>query len=198
MKNRMVSRLLIGVILLPALGQAKDLSYTYVEAGPNRSEIDNRSRRNVDGDGFAIAGSLAVAPQWHVFADISRADYDFGIDSTTVRVGGGYNYGINTTTDVIARVAFVSASVDVPTPFGDLDDDADGLGIGVGLRSEIIPKLEIEGALDYVDLGGGNGSNTTVTGQGRYFIKPMFSVGGSVTIGDDVTMLGVAARLNFR
>jgi hypothetical protein len=135
---------------------------------------------------------LAVAPNWHVFADFSQADLDFDVELTQMRVGGGYNQSISDAVDLIARLAYVSA--DVETPFGDADDD--GFSIGVGMRGHAMESLELEGALDYVDVG--DEDDTTFRGDARYFFTPAFAVGAMVQIGDDVTTYGITGRFNFR
>jgi len=186
---------LASALLLPALSNAGDFSYDYLEAGYGRTEIDvGEGADDVDGDGLSIAGSLAVAPNWHLFTDLSTADLDFDIDATTIRVGGGYNYPISERADLIARVSYVSVELD--TPVGDLDED--GFGVGVGLRAEIAPNFELEGAIDYVDLGGGSDGDTSVSAEGRYFFTPAFAVGAGIEVGDDTKTYAITARYNFR
>lgn len=191
-----LTTLLAAALVLPIAAPAADLSYNYVEAGIGRTEldVDAGSVDEVDGDGFSIAGSLAVTDNVHLFADFNTVDFDFDVDTRTIRVGGGWNLGLNESTDFIARVAYLQTEVDFPG--GDADED--GFDIGVGLRSAIAPAFEIEGAIDYVDLGGDDSGDTTFSGAARYFVTSQFAVGVALGVGDDATSYGLTARLNFR
>lgn len=199
MTYRSAKTLLASALLLPAFGYAGDLSYNYVEATYGETEIDvGDGFGSVDGDGFGIGGSLAVAPNWHVFADFTSADFDFNVESTSYRVGAGFNYPISETADLIARLSYVNVEVEVDTPFGTFDADEDGFGVGAGVRGKVADAFELEGAIEYVDLGGDSSGDTTFIAEGRYFFTPMFAVGAGVEVGDDVTTYGISARLNFK
>ncbi len=194
MTNRKMTTLFAGALLLPAFAGAGDMSYSYVEATVGQTEIDVGNGNQVDGDGFGIAGSLAVAPNVHLFADYTTADFDANVDANTIRVGGGYNQGITESADLIVRLAYVQS--EVQTPFGDFDED--GFGVGVGVRGTLAESFELEGGIDYVDLGGDSSGDTSFSGAARYFFTPMFAVGVGIAIGDDVTTYGINARLNFK
>lgn len=183
-------------LVLPAAASAAELNYSYVEGGIGRTEIDVDAGgiEDVDGDTFSLAGSLAVTDNVHVFADFNTTDFDFDVDSQMIRVGGGWNQGISESADFIARLAYVQAEVD--TPFGDADED--GFDIGVGLRSAIASSFELEGFIDYIDLGGDDSGDTQFSGAARYFVTPQFAVGAAIGIGDDTMSYGVTARMNFR
>lgn len=199
MKHRSAKTLLASALLLPAFSIAGDLSYSYVEAAYGETEIDaGQGVGDVDGDGFGISGSLAVAPNWHVFADFASSDFDFDVESTQYRVGGGFNYPISDAADVIARLSYVNVEVEVDTPIGSFSEDEDGFGLGAGLRGQLAESFELEGAVEYVDLGGDGGGDTSFIAEGRYFFTPMFALGAGVEVGDDFTTYGIMARLNFR
>lgn len=199
MRSRSAKTWLASALLLPAFSYAGDLSYSYVEATYGETEIDvGQGVGDVDGDGFGVAGSLAVAPNWHVFADFASADFDFNVESTTYRVGGGFNYPISDSADVIARLSYVSVEVEVDTAFGTFDADEDGFGLGAGLRGKVADNFELEGAVEYVDLGGDSGGDTSFIAEGRYFFTPIFALGAGVELGDDFTTYGISARLNFK
>lgn len=199
MKYRSVKTLLASALLLPVLGHAGDLSYTYVEATYGETEIDvGQGVGDVEGDGFGLSGSLAVAPNWHVFADFASSDFDFNVETTQYRVGGGYNYPISDSTDVIARLSYVSVEAEVDTPFGSFDADEDGFGLGAGVRGKVADSFELEGAVEYVDLGGDSGGDTAFIAEGRYSFTPTFALGAGIEVGDDVTTYGISARLNFK
>lgn len=199
MSYRSAKIVLASALLLPGFGYAGDLSYSFVEATYAETEIDiGQGVGDVDGEGFAVAGSLAIAPNWHVFADFSTADFDFDVETTAYRVGGGFNYPISDSADVIARLSYLNVEAEVDTPIGTFSEDEDGFGLGVGLRGQVADKFELEGAVEYVDLGGESSGDTSFIAEGRYFFTPMFALGAGVEVGDDVTTYGVSARLNFK
>lgn len=191
MTIRSAKILLASALLLPTFTFAGDFSYSYVEGLIGQTDIEV-GNEDVDGDVYGVAGSIAVAPNWHVFADYSQADLDFDVELTQIRVGGGYTQSISETMDLVSRIGYVSA--DVETPIGDADDD--GYSIGVGVRAKIMEQLEVEGLLDYVDVG--DSDDTSLRGDARYFFTPNFAVGGMLQIGDDVTTYGITGRFNFR
>ncbi|HDS0948407.1 TPA: hypothetical protein QDZ34_004197 [Stenotrophomonas maltophilia] len=63
-----------GLLLAtPLLASASDeLSYTYVEGGWNRLQLDAGSAGDVTADGGYARGSFAIAPQFHVIVGASR------------------------------------------------------------------------------------------------------------------------------
>lgn len=63
-----------GLLLAtPLLASASDeLSYTYVEGGWNRLQLDAGSAGDITADGGYVRGSFAVAPQFHVIVGASR------------------------------------------------------------------------------------------------------------------------------
>ena len=190
MTIRSAKALLASALLLPAFTYAGDFSYSYVEAVIGQTEFDVGDE-DVEGDVYGISGSIAVAPNWHVFADFSQADLDFDVELTQIRVGGGYNQSISESMDLISRLAYVTA--DVETPIGDADDD--GYSLGFGLRAKVMENLEVEGLIDYVDVGD---DDTMLRVDGRYFFAPNFSVGAMLQIGDDANTYGITGRFNFR
>ncbi len=197
MTHRNLTTLLATAVLaLPGFAAADDLSYNYLDLSYSESEIDVGDI-DVDGDGLTLAGSLAVAPNWHVFADFAATDFDFGIDATTLRAGGGYNYGISDSADVIARVFAIRTELEVD---GGGDSDDTGIGIGVGLRALVMPSLELEGAIDYVEVefAGDDSGEALFTGGARYFVTPQIALGGTVSVGDDIMTFGINGRFNFR
>ncbi len=194
--RKLTTLLATAVLALPGFAAAEDLSYDYLDLSYAETEIDVGDT-DVDGDGLTLAGSLAVAPNWHLFADFAATDFDFGIDATTLRAGGGYNHSISESADVIARLFAIRTELELD---GGGDSDDTGIGIGVGVRAFVMPSLELEGAIDYVDVefAGDASGETLFTGGARYFVTPQIALGGTVSIGDEFTTFGINGRFNFR
>lgn len=189
---RGIQVLLASTLLVCGVAQA-EMGYTYAEAGFGSTELDLGGGTEVDGDGFLLGGSIAVTGKAHVFADFSTADMDFDVDLTRYKVGFGLNHGLSDRVDLVGRVAWVK--FDVETPIGDADED--GYGIDLGLRGQVSDTFELEGGIEYIDLGSSGGDDTSFVAQGRYSFTEQFSLGGQVEVGDDFTVYGILARLNF-
>ena len=81
---------------------AEGVSYNYVEGGYAGTETDGG-----DADGFAINGSGAIAPNFHLFGGYSNQEIDdSNIDFDQWRVGVGYNHEVSPRADLVTRVAY--------------------------------------------------------------------------------------------
>ena len=181
----------ISLVALASTAQAEGPDYNYLEGNYQRIDIDD-DFADVDGDGFAIAGSLEVAENWHIFASYGKADLDFGIDLDEASVGGGFHAALSPTTDIVANLAYVSVDADA---FGGSFDD-DGFGVALGVRSLLTEQFELAGFIEYVDRDDA-GDDTTLSGEGWYRLTRNFALGGKIGLGDDVTTYGLGARLYF-
>ena len=144
------SLLALTLLALPALAvstaasAAEGVSYNYVEGGYTATNLDDAP----DSDGWGLNGSVAIAPNFHVFGSYNQQDFDdvnYGYDQW--RVGLGYNFvGMKRVVDVIgpmnAADIFYSARK---------FDAADALRMGFLAR--VIPAAEFDGAVaEYVAL----------------------------------------------
>ena len=165
------------------------LSYNYVEASYVDSEIDDL---DIDGDGLALAGSVAIGDTMFLHAGYGTLDFDRGIDLDQKTIGLGAHTSISNNVDLIGTIGYVDAELD--TPFGSADDD--GYSVGVGLRGKIAEAFELEGGISYVDLDD-SGDDTTFNLGGRYYFTESFALGAGIGIGDDVTTWNLGVRLEF-
>src|SRR3970282_1970524 len=107
-----MKRSLIALTLLAALpfaaSAAEGVSYTYVEGGYSATDTDFG-----DADGFAINGSAAIAPNFHLFGgyngqktdDFTAGGLRFdGVDVDQWRAGVGYNHEISSRADLVTRI----------------------------------------------------------------------------------------------
>lgn len=188
MQRRTLSVLAALAAALPFAAQAETMDYSFVELGYVDAEID---RPNVDGDGFALHGSLAFHPSFFAFAEIEDIGYDLGVDVTSFQVGAGGHYPLGQKLDLIGRVGIVRQDIDAPGRFG---GDQDGFALGGRIRGELMPRLELEGGFDYIDVD--SGDDTSVVIEGRYFFVENISGGLRLEFGDR-DALGIAARLTF-
>ncbi len=191
MQRRILSGLAALAAALPLASHADVMDYSFAELGYVDTELDGDGF-DVDGDGFALRGSLAVHPNFFVFAGYQDLSFDFGVDVSSLEVGGGARWPINDKVDIVGKLGIVKAELEA----GPFDADDDGLLLGARLRGVVAPKFELEGGFDYRDLDEA-GDDTTIVFEGRYFFVEQVSGGLSVSIGDDVTSLGLNVRLTF-
>ena len=145
----------------PAMAE-EGFNYSYVDLGYVKSELDDY---NVEGDGFGLRGSYEFTNNVHAFAGYTDQEYDFGVNATTMELGAGYAWPVNSNMDLIGSASYVHAEVKAPG-FGSADDS--GLGLGVGVRGRVVNALELTGGLQYVDFDK-SGNDTTFTAGGRYY-----------------------------
>ena len=179
------SSLLTILLAFSASASAQDFDYNWLGFGYGMIDYD----RNLDGDKLGIDGSFAFHEDFHAFASYEVADLDFGIDSTSFDIGVGYNTALSDVIDAWARLSYEYLEFDGP---GGGSNDESGLGFGVGLRFAATQQVELNGAIEYVDLDNLADDTTLVLG-GLYSFTPQFALGFFGRWGDDVssyTLLG--------
>lgn len=159
-----------------------DPNHTYVEAG----------YLNVDGDldGFGIAGSAAVHPKLHVYAQFDRVEDD-PLEVDTGAIALGLNHGLTPATDFVARVGWARAKVDL-SGLGSASDD--GLAAQVGVRSMLSETFELNGFVNHADVAD---ADTTLSVGGVFGFTPTLGVTGGVEFDDDDTAYRVGLRYSF-
>lgn len=188
MQRRTLSLLVALMATLPVASHAGTMDYTYAELGYVDTENDDF---DIDGDGFALRGSLAFHENFFGFASYEDLGFDHGVDATAFEVGVGGRWPLNEKIDLVGRAGVVKAEIEV----GRNDFDDDGFLLGARLRSALAPKFEVEGGFDYIDLDD-SGDDTIAVLEGRYFFLDQLAGGVSVQLGDDTT-IGVNARWTF-
>ncbi len=179
----MLRYLTLGVLMLSSTAAlAEGPSYSFIQALYQQIDIDDAG----DGDGYGVAGSVAIDDSWFVFAGYSSFDPDDFSDVDQIEVGGGWHSPISSTTDW-----FVTASY-LDVDYGPGSED--GFGVGVGVRSMFSPSLELYGQVNYEDVFDGD---TSVGAGAWYTLSGNLALGAAVEFGDDVTSYGVGIRLYF-
>jgi hypothetical protein len=111
--------MLVAASLLPGVVLAQNFDYTFVQGSYSQFELDDV---DVDGDGYGVAGSVAVSDRFHLFGSYSTADFDYGIDLNQISAGLGFHTPVSDAVDVIVSAAYVWAEVEA-SGFGSTDDD---------------------------------------------------------------------------
>lgn len=192
-----MKRSLLALTLLAALplaaSAAEGVSYNYVEAGYIGTNTDGG-----DADGWAINGSGAIAPNFHIFGGYSGQttdDFDVGpvrfegVDVDQWRAGLGYNHEISPAADLVTRIAYEKAEVDA-------GGSADGYSIEAGVRGALTPNFEGYALAGYED---GDEFDGDFYGRVGALVKfnPTWGISGDVKIVDGDTQFFVGPRMTF-
>src|SRR5690606_6934379 len=85
-KNSLLALALVATLPFAA-SAAEGVSYNYVQGGYSATNTDG-----ADADGFGVDGSVAIAPNFHLFGGYSNQEIDdTSIDFAQYRFGVGYN-----------------------------------------------------------------------------------------------------------
>ncbi len=165
---------LIALGLLAALpfaaSAADGLSYNYVEGGYVKTDT-----RGGDADGWALKGSVAVHPNFHIFGDYSAQETKRGnADVDQWRLGVGYNYTVAPTTDLLARAAYQKFDPQYGTKFN-------GYSAEVGVRTAFTPNFEGYALAGYEDYTKKNGINPDGEFYGRVGAQAKFTPNWGLT-----------------
>lgn len=184
-----------SLFLLAAPALAGDLSYNFVEVGYQKVDLDEDPLPgvSVDGDGFGIGGAFEVGESWFITAGYSRVEFDFGIDFDQLGIGAGYHVDVSQNADFFATLSFVRVEASAS---GFESADEDGFGATIGIRGMVGEKVELSGAIGYVDLGDG-GDGTSFGVAGLYNFTNAFALGLNIETDDDFTSYGIGARFYF-
>ena len=187
----MVRFLSIGALMLSsAVAMAEGPSYSYIQAAYQEIDID-LGAVDADGDGFGVAGSVAINESWFMFAEYSSFDLESVIDVDQTALGAGWHSPISATTDWFVTAEYIDLGASA-RGFGSADED--GFGVGIGVRSMMNPNLELYGQATYEDVGDGD---TTIEAGVWYTVTGNLALGALLDVGDDVTAYGVGIRLYF-
>lgn len=148
MKKSLLALALIAAVPFAA-SAADGVSYNYVEGGYTKTNVEGP-----DSDGWALKGSVAIAPNFHLFADYSNQEVDnVNVDFDQWRVGVGYNHELSKRVDLLTRVAYEKVKTDsfnvgnVRVP----SFSADGYSVEVGVNSALTNHLNGYALAGYED-----------------------------------------------
>lgn len=185
--QRKLGLIAAAALALPVASHA-EFNYSFVELKYMESEIEI-GRFDLDGEGFALRGSLEVHPSFFVFAEFADMEYDFGVDGETWTIGGGGHWPLNTNWDLVGKLSLQSQEVG--------NDDEDALVVAGGVRGAVTPQLEVDALLEYADYDIEPLDGLFLTGEGRYNFTPQLAAGLFLRLGDDFTGFGISGRFSF-
>lgn len=181
-KMSLVSLTVLSATALSSFSaMANTPDWRYVEGGFISYDTDGR----VDPDGVFAAGKYLLNPNIYLNGELGWAESG-NVDFTNLTIGGGYRYPVNKTTDVYAGANFERVDSDY------YDDN--GYSLVTGVRSMVLPELEVTGELGYVDI---NDGDITLKAGAYYYLNNQFALGASYEFMDDSDVLQLTARYAF-
>ena len=181
-----------SVVVLGLASQAyaaDGFSYSFIEAGYISTDLDDDTLGfDVDGDGFALKGSVGFTDLLHGYVDYTNQDYDFGVSIDTWEVGIGASHSLNPNADLVGRLGYAKFDAGV------LNEN--GFALQAGVRGRVADRFEVEGLVHYVDYGD-EIDGTSFIANGRYFFTDEFAAGIGAELGNDATIWNVSLRYNF-
>lgn len=184
-----MKRTLLALTLLSALpfaaSAAEGVSYTYVEGGYAATNTDAG-----DADGWAVGGSAAIAPNFHLFGDFNQQELEnTNFDFDQWRLGVGYNHELNRNVDLLTRVAYEKFDAGNDIEF-------DGYSVEAGVRGAMTPMLEGYALAGYEDGDEFDGEFYGRVGAQVKF-NQTWGINGDVKFVDGDTQYFVGPRITF-
>lgn len=175
---------------VPLSAQADSLGYTYWQLGYVGADIDGLSDK---ADGWGVGLSYEVTDRIFIaagYTDVGATEAGIDLDEQDLSLAVGYAYPITPNNDLIGRVGYVRAEAEIES-FGDGSDD--GYSLGVGWRTRPLDAVELEAAIQYIDLS--DAGDTTSYGLGAFwYFTPQVGLAVSGAFSDDVTTYSIGVR----
>lgn len=166
--------------------------YTYFDVGYVRTDIDDLDENL---DSLGLAGSVAITDNFYVFADYEDGSAeigDFDIDANTFDAGLGVNVALTDTVDLFGEASYVGAELEAGE-FGDIDES--GYGLSAGVRAMVMPQLELNAGLSYVDIEGLDDTSVDIGAVWKFTDVIALVLGASFA--DDANSYGAGIRFYF-
>lgn len=177
---------------------SKEISYDYVQATYS-SITDSSLGVDVDGTGFAPSFSVSITPNVAFTALYGTTSFDrvlgLEIDTTEFDFGFTAHKSIAPNTDVYGNFSVVNADLEVSDGFTTASADDTGNAISVGIRHMAI-GTEINLVFSRSDVFDVT-SNSFGFGA-RFYADEEFSIAVGYNTGDDVDVLLLNARIDFK
>ena len=173
--------------LAPFAASAADgLNYNYVEGGYVATNGDG----SADAQGWGLNGSVAIAPNFHLFGGYSNQEIDHtSIDFDQWRVGVGYNHQISPRADLLTRVAYEKFDAGQGLDF-------DGYSVEVGVNGALTSKFNGYALVGYEDGDDYDGDYYGRLGAQVKF-NPNWSASADVKFSDGDTQWFVGPRFSW-
>jgi long-subunit fatty acid transport protein len=190
--KRVAALLAAGTLLATTapVAQADSLGYSYWQLGYVSADIDGLDSKL---DGWGVGLSYEVTDRIFIdagYTDVGGTESGLDLNEQDLTLGVGYAYPITPHNDLIGRVGYVRAEAEVRSVASTTDD---GYSVGVGWRSRPLDPIELEAAVNYVDLS--DAGDTTTFGLGAFwYFTPQVALAVAGSYNDDVTSFTIGVR----
>jgi len=173
-----------GIAVAQTAGkQHADLDYTYLEL--RFIDVDTNG-----GDGLRFSGSYDFGNDWLLVGGFTTLDFNNNVDSTAFEIGAGYVWHYSEDFDLVSTLRYVDVEIDNPAQ--SINDN--GLAFSAGVRGLIMPKFEIRGSVNHIDVGN---SDTYLELAGDYIFSQQFAAGISLEFAGDNDVVTIGGRWFF-
>ena len=189
--------LAVALVAASFAANAGDLSYSYVEAGWTRANVDLDSNNDLDFDGYTVRGSYGI-DKFHVFGGYSSVNNDdlIDIDLNETQIGAGFHQRIDENADFIGEVSYLRQEVKASAFGVSAKDHVDGYRLSAGVRGNISQYVEGTIKLNYTD---GSDLSSEFTPSAGVLVKfnPNWGLFVDAEASKDITRYAVGVRASF-
>lgn len=193
--KKLIIGALVSVAACSSFAEGNGLSYTYIGLGYQTGEIFDE-----DGDGYAVAGSVAINDSVFLLGQysliVSDDEFTIGavideIELTQFSFGIGVHEPISTKTDFVASLSYVDAEVD----FADQSVNGSGYQVSAGVRAKPSDILEFGASIDYAAIQ--DEGEVGYSLSARVFTAPKLSIGLGYVSTDYVDAVSLDVRFDL-
>lgn len=203
------SLMLAAVLATSALSaHAADLSYTWVEGGYARLNIEDDYLGDPEGKGGYVRGSHQFSPRAYVFGGYARISEDyayagnrFDVEVDEAELGFGLRTAASDNLDFTADIAAVRLGAEAEIRFADgtrVHEDGHSIAgrVTAGLRGAPSPRTEAWAKAGYM-RGRSQGGEFTGTLGGQFKFNRTWGVVAEAEVMDDFTRYFAGVRASF-
>jgi hypothetical protein len=205
MRNTLLLTALLAA--MPFAASANETTYTYVEGGYARLNIDDSENSNQGLDGGYLRGSFAVGEQVHLFGGYGHVTNDFDIGGFDVELtvkqaefGVGYHMPLTERIDFTADIAYLRQEIEATGSFGGASASEEATANGgratLGLRGKPSTRTEAWIKAGYIDGGDFEGDFVGTLG-GQIQFSQTWGIVGEVELIEDSTQYLLGVRASF-
>lgn len=188
----------LALAAVPFAAEARDSlgSYTYLEGGFSRVNVDNDTFEDLDIDGGYLRTSVALGESsLYLLGGAALGTNDDNgaeIDGREVHLGLGYHYTFADNVDLTVETVFTRQELN--TDFA--DDTLNNTRLGVGVRGAFSNNFEGWVKANYVDGGAYDGDFVGTLGA-QYVIDQTWGVVAEYDAGADISRFNIGVRASF-
>lgn len=201
----MKKQLALAIVLATAsfAVTAGELSYTYVEAGFGRTNVEvDANVDDIEADGYFLQGAVELGDSFHLFGGYQSArDNDYlldgiDVDLTQAQLGIGYHHSVSDSADFLAEISYLNREVEVDGFGFSGSEDADAYRASFGFRGALSDNFEGQIKVNYTE-GTDGGSAFTPSFGAQWKFNQTWGLVGEAEFGEDSETYLIGVRASF-